>query len=120
MNEIKRGQIYYADLYPIIGSEQGGVRPVLIIQNDRYIPNSPTTIIAAMTGRKKKEQHTHVKVNGCGLKKPTLVLLEQVRTVDKSRLLEYIGMLDEESMEKVDLALAGSFGLGYREVLQFE
>lgn len=117
MKEVKRGEMYYANLCPIIGSEQGGVRPVLVIQNDIYNKNSPTTIIAAMTGQKKNKQNTHVKVSGCGLKKETLVLLEQIRTIDKSRLRDYIGKLDAKSMEKVDKAIVKSFGIEYLEVL---
>ena len=91
--EIKRGEMYYANLCPVVGSEQGGIRPVLILQNDRNNRHSPTTIVAAMTGQKKKRQRTHVTVSGCGLAKTTLVLLEQVRTIDKSRLRDYIGTL---------------------------
>ncbi len=115
--EIKRGEMYYANLCPVVGSEQGGIRPVLILQNDRNNKHSPTTIVAAMTGQKKKRQRTHVKVSGCGLSKITLVLLEQVRTIDKSRLRDYIGTLDNASMEKVDRAIVESFGIKYLEVL---
>lgn len=115
--EIKRGEMYYANLCPVIGSEQGGIRPVLILQNDRNNRHSPTTIVAAMTGQKKKKQHTHVTVSGCGLAKTTLVLLEQVRTIDKSRLCDYIGTLDEASMGKVDRAIVESFGIKYLEGL---
>ena len=117
MEEVKRGEMYYANLCPIVGSEQGGIRPVLIIQNDRNNKTSTTTIIAAMTGQKKKYQRTNVKVSGCGLKKETLVLLEQVRTIDKSRLRDYIGTLDDQAMEKVDRAIVESFGIKYLEVL---
>lgn len=116
--EIKRGEMYYANLCPVVGSEQGGVRPVLILQNDKGNQNSPTTIVAAMTGRKKKRQPTHVTVSGCGLTKPTLALLEQIRTVDKSRLCGYIGTLDGTTMEKVDRAIAESFGIRYLEGLR--
>lgn len=115
--EIKRGEMYYANLCPVVGSEQGGIRPVLILQNDRNNRHSPTTIVAAMTGQKKKKQRTHVTVSGCGLTKTTLVLLEQVRTIDKSRLCDYIGTLDETSMEKVDRAIVESFGIKYLEGL---
>ena len=117
MKEVKRGEMYYANLCPIVGSEQGGIRPVLVIQNDRNNKTSTTTIVAAMTGKKKKYQRTHVKVSGCGLKKETLVLLEQVRTIDKSRLQGYIGTLDDQAMEKVDRAIVESFGIKYLEVL---
>lgn len=115
--EIKRGEMYYANLCPVIGSEQGGIRPVLILQNDRNNKFSPTTIVAAMTGQKKKPQRTHVTVSGCGLAKTTLVLLEQIRTIDKSRLRAYIGTLDGASMEKVDRAIVESFGIKYLEGL---
>lgn len=115
--EIKRGEMYYANLCPVVGSEQGGIRPVLILQNDRNNKNSTTTIVAAMTGKKKKKQRTHVIVSGCGLKKETRVLLEQVRTIDKSRLRSYIGMLDDASMERVDRAIVESFGIKYLEGL---
>lgn len=118
--EVKRGEIYYANLCPIVGSEQGGIRPVLILQNDRGNRNSPTTIVAAMTGQKKKRQRTHVTVSGCGLSKTTLVLLEQVRTIDKSRLRSYIGTLDDSSMEKIDRAIVESFGIKYLEGLRNE
>lgn len=117
MEEIKRGEMYYANLCPVVGSEQGGIRPVLILQNDRNNRHSPTTIVAAMTGQKKKRQRTHVTVRGCGLTKTTLVLLEQIRTIDKSRLQGYIGTLDDASMEKVDRAIVESFGIKYLEGL---
>lgn len=118
--EIKRGEMYYANLCPVVGSEQGGIRPVLILQNDRNNKYSTTTIVAAMTGQKKKKQRTHVTVSGCGLKKETRVLLEQVRTIDKSRLRDYIGTLDDASMEKVDRAIVESFGIKYLEGLMNE
>lgn len=117
IKEVKRGEMYYANLCPIVGSEQGGIRPVLVIQNDRNNKTSTTTIVAAMTGKEKKYQRTHVKVSGCGLKKETIVLLEQVRTIDKSRLQGYIGTLDDQAMAKVDRAIVESFGIKYLEVL---
>ena len=117
IKEVKRGEMYYANLCPIVGSEQGGIRPVLIIQNDRNNKTSTTTIVAAMTGKKKKYQRTHVTVRGCGLTKTTLVLLEQIRTIDKSRLQGYIGTLDDQAMAKVDRAIVESFGIKYLEVL---
>lgn len=115
--EIKRGEMYYANFCPNVGNEQGGIRPVLVIQNDRNNKTSTTTIVAAMTGKKKKKQRTHVNVSGCGLKKETIILLEQVRTIDKSRLQDYIGTLDDQAMAKVDRAIAESFGIKYLEVL---
>ena len=111
---IKRGEIYYADLSPVIGSEQGGVRPVLIIQNDVGNKYSPTVIAAAITSQRDKTNlPTHIKVDadGCGLSKDSIVLLEQVRTIDKMRLKEKMGSLDLNSMDRVDKALSVSFGL---------
>lgn len=111
---IKRGEIYYADLSPVIGSEQGGVRPVLIVQNDVGNRYSPTVIAAAITSqRDKTELPTHIKVSadGCGLARDSIVLLEQVRTIDKRRLKERMGSLDVGAMDMVDKALSVSFGL---------
>jgi len=111
---IKRGDIYYADLSPVIGSEQGGVRPVLIVQNDVGNKYSPTVIAAAITSQHDKAQlPTHIKVNAVssGLAKDSIVLLEQVRTIDKQRLKEKMGTLDNKSMGEVDSALSVSFGL---------
>ena len=110
---VKRGDIYYADLSPVIGSEQGGVRPVLIIQNDVGNRYSPTVIAAAITSQQEKSNlPTHIKINAsCGLAKDSIVLLEQVRTIDKQRLKEKMGALDVPSMDKVDRALSVSFGL---------
>ena len=111
---VKRGDIYYADLSPVVGSEQGGVRPVLIIQNDIGIKYSPTVIAAAITSQKDKTKlPTHIQVNasGCGLAKDSIVLLEQVRTIDKQRLKEKMGSLDMNSMDRVNRALTVSFGL---------
>ncbi len=111
---VKRGDIYYADLSPVIGSEQGGIRPVLIIQNDIGNKYSPTVIAAAITSQKDKTKlPTHIQVNasGCGLAKDSIVLLEQVRTIDKQRLKEKMGSLDVSSMDRVNKALTVSFGL---------
>jgi len=112
---IKRGEIYYADLSPVIGSEQGGMRPVLIVQNDVGNKHSPTVIAAAITSQKEKSRlPTHISIGArdCGLAKDSVVLLEQVRTLDKKRLKERMGELDGGSMHKVDSALSVSFGLG--------
>ena len=112
--DIKRGEIYYADLSPVIGSEQGGVRPVLIVQNNVGNKFSPTVIAAAITSQKSKANlPTHIKVDaaGCGLSKDSIVLLEQVRTIDKTRLKEKMGTLDAPSMNMVDKAISISFGL---------
>lgn len=111
---VKRGEIYYADLSPVIGSEQGGIRPVLIIQNDIGNRYSPTVIAAAITSQRDKTNlPTHIKVNatGSGLAKDSIVLLEQVRTIDKKRLKEKMGTLDVSSMDQVNKALSVSFGL---------
>ena len=118
---IKRGDIYYADLSPVIGSEQGGVRPVLIIQNDVGNKYSPTVIAAAITSQREKTNlPTHIKVEAqdCGLSKDSIVLLEQVRTIDKKRLREKMGTLDGEAMGLVDQALSVSFGLGNNGLTQ--
>ena len=115
MLNVKRGEIYYADLSPVIGSEQGGIRPVLIVQNDVGNKYSPTVIAAAITSQKEKANlPTHIKVEAedCGLSKDSIVLLEQVRTIDKKRLREKMGTLDIEAMGQVDRALSVSFGLG--------
>ncbi len=112
---IKRGDIYYADLSPVVGSEQGGIRPVLIVQNDVGNKYSPTVIAAAITSQKYKNSlPTHIRVNadGCGLAKDSIVLLEQVRTLDKKRLKERMGNLDDIDMDRIDKALSVSFGLG--------
>ncbi len=112
---VKRGDIYYADLSPVIGSEQGGVRPVLIVQNDVGNRYSPTVIAAAITSQQEKTSlPTHIKVNAeeCGLARDSIILLEQVRTIDKTRLKEKMGALDMNNMDMVDRALSVSFGLG--------
>lgn len=111
---VKRGDIYYADLSPVIGSEQGGVRPVLIVQNDVGNKYSPTVIAAAITSQKDKAKlPTHIEVSGnsCGLAKDSIVLLEQIRTLDKKRLKERMGMLDGNAMDQINQALSVSFGL---------
>jgi len=112
---IKRGDIFYADLSPVIGSEQGGVRPVLIVQNDIGNKYSPTVIAAAITSQiNKAKLPTHIEISAqeYGLAKDSVILLEQIRTIDKKRLREKIGRLDDELMEKVNEALSISFGLG--------
>lgn len=112
---IKRGDIYYADLSPVVGSEQGGIRPVLIVQNNVGNKYSPTVIAAAITSQKyKNDLPTHIRVNAdeCGLSRDSIVLLEQVRTIDKRRLRERMGNLDETDMGRIDRALSVSFGLG--------
>ena len=115
---IKRGDIYYANLNPIVGSEQGGVRPVIVLQNDKFIEASPTTIVAAITSKlAKAKMQTHVAITAKGLPMESVVLLEQIRTIDKSRLEEYIGHLDQTAMEAGDRAIVLSFGIKYLEEL---
>ena len=112
---VKRGEIYYADLSPVVGTEQGGIRPVLIVQNDVGNKYSPTVIAAAITSQQDKtELPTHIKVDAddCGLSKNSIVLLEQVRTIDKQRLRERMGSLGSGAMNRIDRALSVSFGLG--------
>ena len=115
---IKRGDIYYADLSPVVGSEQGGVRPVLIVQNDVGNKFSPTVIAAAITSQKYKTNlptDIQVHANDCGLAKDSIVFLEQVRTLDKRRLRERMGNLAPDDMNRINRALSVSFGLGPRE-----
>lgn len=111
---IKRGDIYYADLSPVVGSEQGGVRPVLIIQNDVGNKYSPTVIAAAITSKiNKAKMPTHIELDSrtYGLNKDSVVLLEQIRTIDKRRLREKVAHLDGDKMTNVNDALFVSFGL---------
>ena len=111
---VKRGDIYYADLSPVVGSEQGGMRPVLIIQNDVGNRYSPTVIAAAITSRiSKTKLPTHIDVPGedTGLAKDSIILLEQIRTIDKRRLKEKMGHLDDKTMSSVNSAIEVSFGL---------
>ena len=119
---VRRGEIYYADLSPVVGSEQGGVRPVLIVQNDVGNKYSPTVIAAAITSQKEKSKlPTHIEINAqnCGLAKNSVVLLEQIRTIDKKRLKERMGMLDEDAMYQVNSALSISFGLGAESINRY-
>ena len=111
--EIKKGQIYYADLSPVVGSEQGGRRPVLVIQNDKGNKYAPTTIIAIITSRQTKTNlPTHIWLpNNIGLKYESMVELEQIRTIDKSRLQNYVGSIDHIMQGLVDKALKISLGI---------
>ena len=114
MSIVKRGDIFYADLSPVVGSEQGGMRPVLIVQNDTGNKHSPTVIAAAITSQTGKARlPTHIELNAqsVGLSRDSVILLEHVRTIDKSRLRERMGKLDDTTMTKVDNAIAVSFGL---------
>ena len=112
---VKRGDIYYADLSPVVGSEQGGIRPVLVIQNDIGNKYSPTVIAAAITSQiNKAKMPTHIELaaKDYGLNKDSLILLKQIRTIDKRRLREKIGRIDDGLMASVNNALSISFGLG--------
>ena len=112
---VKRGDIYYADLSPVVGSEQGGIRPVLVIQNDIGNKYSPTVIAAAITSQiNKAKMPTHIELaaKDYGLNKDSVILLEQIRTIDKRRLREKIGRIDDGLMASVNNALSISFGLG--------
>lgn len=114
-HQVKRGDIYYADLSPVVGSEQGGMRPVLIVQNNVGNRYSPTVIAAAITSQiNKAKMPTHISLGArsFGLTRDSVILTEQIRTLDKRRLREKMGTLDEPHMEEVDRALAVSFGLG--------
>lgn len=118
MTPIKRGDIFYADLSPVVGSEQGGIRPILIVQNDVGNKYSPTVIAAAITSKLNKSRlPTHIEVDASmyGLAKNSVILLEQIRTLDKRRLKEKMGHLDRAEMYKVNQALSVSFGLGEAE-----
>lgn len=111
---IKRGDIYYADLRPVVGSEQGGIRPVLIIQNDTGNKHSPTVICAAITSRMNKAKlptHVELDCNKCEIVKDSVILLEQLRTIDKKRLKDKVCHIDRELLEKVDKALIVSLEL---------
>ena len=113
-NSVKRGDIFYADLSPVVGSEQGGVRPVLIVQNDTGNTHSPPVSAAAITsqtGKARLPTHITLASHSCGLPKDSVVLLEQIRTLDKKRLREHMGRVDHAVMQKVDSAIAVSFGL---------
>ena len=113
-NGIRRGDIYYADLSPVVGSEQGGMRPVLIVQNDTGNKHSPTVIAAAITsqtGKARLPTHIELEAKSYGLTRDSVVLLEQIRTIDKRRLKERMGKLDISLMGRVDNAIAVSFGL---------
>jgi len=113
MYSTQRGDIFYADLNPIMGSEQGGaIRPVLVIQNDIGNKYSPTLVVAAITTSKKVKLPIHVTIKNVDfLKEESIVLLEQIRTIDRSRLKEYLGCLNQKYMAKIDKALAISIGL---------
>ena len=113
MEQIKRGELYYADLSPVVGSEQGGVRPVLVVQNDIGNKYSPTVIVAAVTSKINKAKlptHIEIEASTYGLEKDSVILLEQIRTLDKSRLQFKIGDLSPNIMKNVDKGLLISIG----------
>ena len=112
--EVHRGEVFYADLSPVVGSEQGGIRPVLIIQNEIGNRHSPTVIAAAITSRQDKNRlptHISVRADRCGLAKDSIILTEQIRTLDKRRLRERAGVIPPDDMRRVDEALGVSMGL---------
>ncbi len=115
MMDVHRGEVFYADLSPVVGSEQGGIRPVLIVQNDVGNRHSPTVIAAAITSRQDKNRlptHIGIRAVDCGLSRDSVVLLEQIRTLDKRRLRERAGQITPEDQRRVDQALEVSIGLG--------
>lgn len=112
---ILRGDLYYANLNPVVGSEQGGIRPTLVIQNNTGNKHSPTVIVAAITSKVKTQLPTHISLSGIpSLEKDSIALLEQIRTIDRARLKEYIGTLDNAIMLEIDRALSVSVGLNRR------
>ena len=114
MDGIKRGEVYYADLSPVVGSEQGGFRPVLILQNDIGNKYSPTVIVAAITSQINKAKlptHLSIKADQFGIAKDSVILLEQLRTIDKKRLRERVCHIDSDNMKKIDYAVKISLGL---------
>lgn len=118
---VKRGEIYYADLSPVVGSEQGGVRPVLIIQNDIGNRFSPTVIVAAITAQIQKAKlptHVEIKASKDGLDRNSVILLEQIRTLDKQRLTDKITKLNDDMMQKINRALEISLGIGLNNIYE--
>lgn|SRR5690625_570197 len=116
---VQRGEVYFADLSPVVGSEQGGVRPVLVIQNDIGNRFSPTVIVAAITAQIQKAKlptHVEIKAEKHGFERDSVILLEQIRTLDKQRLTDKITKLDAETMKKINHALEISLGLGFRSL----
>ena len=117
-HDVRRGKIYFARLNPVEGSEQGNIRPVLIIQNDVGNQFSQTTIVAAITGKKKRRSlPTHVPIFIDGRKYASTIMLEQIRTIDKSRILGYVGQADDSTMKAVNIAIAVSLGFYDRGVM---
>ena len=115
--EVHRGEVFYADLSPVVGSEQGGVRPVLIVQNEIGNRHSPTVIAAAITSRLDKARlptHINIRAEDTGLAKDSVVLLEQIRTIDKERLSDCLGRISVQDMQRVEAAMAVSLGMRWR------
>ena len=112
---IKRGDIFYADLNPVIGSEQGGVRPVLVVQNNVGNKHSPTVVVVPISSVKKKVLPVHIQIRCSGLPKNSTVLAEQIRTIDRRRLQKYVGSLDREFMKEIDRILKISIGVNFDE-----
>ncbi|MDE6579741.1 MAG: type II toxin-antitoxin system PemK/MazF family toxin [Ruminiclostridium sp.] len=113
--QVRRGEVYFADLSPIVGSEQGGVRPVLVLQNDVGNKNSPTTVVAVITSRKGKSKlPTHIEIRCSGLYRKSTVLLEQLRTIDKSRLINKVGEVNTGTMTRIDKAVLICLGMEER------
>lgn len=118
---VQRGEVYFADLSPVVGSEQGGIRPVLVIQNDIGNRFSPTVIVAAITAQIQKAKlptHVELPAKEHGLERDSVILLEQIRTLDKQRLTDKITVLDEETMNKVDRSLEISLGLKFKDIYE--
>ena len=115
MKTVKKGEIYCCDLGAPIGSRQGGMRPVLILQNDIGNKYSPTTIVAAITAKRKRNYCTHVELSSCGLPLLSTVMLEQILTVDKSKLGDYMGKISKQTMKEIDRAACISLGIAYTE-----
>lgn len=114
MEEIKRGEIYYADLRPVVGSEQGGIRPVIILQNDKGNTHSPTTIISPITSELDKSHlPTHIIFTADGLPRKSMVLLEHIRTIDKSRIDRFVGTADNTTMKRIKRAVMISLGIEF-------
>lgn len=110
---VKRGDIYYADLSPVVGCEQGGIRPVIVIQNNIGNKHCPTVIVAAITSQHKKQMptHIHLSVDECRLSSDSTIMLEQVRTIDKNRLKNFVSNITKEKMEEINQAILVSLGL---------
>ena len=112
---VKKGDLYFADLSPVIGSEQGGVRPVLVVQNNVGNKHSPTVVVVPISSVRKKDLPVHIQVRCSGLPKNSTVLAEQIRTIDRQRLQKYVGSLDREFMKEIDRILKISIGVKFDE-----